>query len=244
MPKRPATSAPPSPDIPEIVRRLRKTYGPLRAPRAEDPLVELVWTILSQHTSDANAERAFHALRAAFPTWEAVLAAREAAVADAIRSGGLANVKAARIRAVLREILDRRGALDLAFLAELSDAEVMEFLTTLPGVGPKTAAIVLAFALGRQAIPVDTHVHRVATRLGLVPKTDAVRAQRLLEASVPHRSKTAFHMGLIAHGRQTCTAQRPKCSGCLLLDLCPTGAVEVARVSVPARRRVGRTARS
>ena len=224
MPKRPAIPVATTPDIPEIVRRLRKAYGPLRAPRAEDPLVELVWTILSQHTSDANAERAFHALRAAFPTWAAVLGAREVEVADAIRSGGLANVKAARIRAVLREIVERRGELDLAFLADLSDAEVMGFLTTLPGVGPKTAAIVLAFALGRQAIPVDTHVHRVATRLGLVPKTDAVRAQRLLEASVPHRSKTAFHMGLIAHGRQTCTAQRPKCSGCVLLDLCPTGA--------------------
>lgn len=226
MPKRPSTPVASGSDVPEIVRRLRKAYGPLRTPRAEDPLVELVWTILSQHTSDANAERAFHALRAAFPTWGSVLAAREAAVADAIRSGGLANVKAARIRAVLCELLERRGDLDLGFLADLPDDEVMAFLTTLPGVGPKTAAIVLAFALGRQAIPVDTHVHRVATRLGLVPKTDAVRAQRLLEASVPHRSKTAFHMGLIAHGRQTCSAQRPKCSGCVLLDLCPTGARE------------------
>lgn len=211
-------------DIGEIVRRLRKTYGPLETPRAEDPLVELVWTILSQHTSDTNAERAFHALRAAFPTWEAVLAAPEAALADSIRSGGLANVKASRIRAVLSGILEQRGELDLAFLRDLADDEVMGFLTALPGVGPKTAAIVLAFALGRQAIPVDTHVHRVATRLGLVPKTNAARAQRLLEETVPVRSKTEFHMGLIAHGRQTCTAQRPKCSACVLLDLCPTGA--------------------
>lgn len=237
MPKRPSDPIAIVPDVPEILRRLKRAYGALEVPRAEDPLDELIWTVLSQHTSDSNAERAFHALKAAFPTWEEVLAARGSALADAIRSGGLANVKAARIRAVLAEIFERRGEFDLEFLREESDEEVMAFLTTLPGVGPKTAAIVLSFALGRQAIPVDTHVHRVATRLGLVPKTNAVRAQRLLEETVPHRSKTALHMALIRHGRETCTAQRPRCSDCVLLDLCPAGA-EVVRpgVSVPPSR--------
>ena len=222
MPRRPPERRAPAADVGEVLRRLRKLHGPLDPPRAADPLDELVATILSQHTSDANTERAFAALKARFPTYGEVLAASEAALADAIRSGGLANVKAARIRAVLRELLERRGELDLAFLRDLPDAEVFAFLTTLPGVGPKTAAIVQAFSLGRPAIPVDTHVHRVATRLGLVPRTDAARAQRLLEDLVPARSKIAFHVALIRHGRATCAAQRPRCDGCVLRDLCPS----------------------
>lgn len=210
--------------IEEIVRRLARAYGPLRVPQGGPPLDELVLTILSQHTSDANAERAFTALRARFPSWASVLGAREATLAATIRSGGLANVKATRIRAVLREVLDRRGGLDLGFLADLPDGEVFDFLATLPGVGPKTAAVVMAFSLGRDTIPVDTHVHRVTTRLGLVPaKATAVKAQALLEASVPTRLKTRFHVGLIAHGRKTCDAQRPRCDDCVLLDLCPAG---------------------
>lgn len=217
------------------MRRLRKAHGPLVAPRSADPLDELVATVLSQHTSDANTERAFAALKARFPDYAAVLAATEATLASTIRSGGLANVKAARIRAILRELLERRGELDLGFLRDLPDDEVFEFLTTLPGVGPKTAAIVQAFSLGRPAIPVDTHVHRVATRLGLVPKTNAARAQRLLEGSVPARSKIALHMGLIHHGRATCTALRPRCDECPLFDLCPSG--PTLRRSAGARRR-------
>ena len=226
----------------EIVRRLAKAYGPLRVPEGGLPLDELVLTILSQHTSDLNAERAFTALRGRFPTWEAVLGAREATLAATIRSGGLANVKAKRIRAVLREVLDRRGDLDLGFLAALPDEDVFAFLASLPGVGPKTAAVVMAFSLGRDTIPVDTHVHRVTTRLGLVPaKATAVKAQALLEAAVPTRLKTRFHVGLIAHGRRTCDAQRPRCEGCVLLDLCPEGARRTRRVSraSSARKRSG-----
>ena len=226
----------------EIVRRLAKAYGPLKVPEGGPPLDELVLTILSQHTSDLNAERAFTALRARFPSWEAVLGTREAALAATIRSGGLANVKAKRIRAVLREVLDRRGDLDLGFLAGLSDDEVFSFLATLPGVGPKTAAVVMAFSLGRDTIPVDTHVHRVTTRLGLVPpKATAVKAQALLEEAVPKRLKTRFHVGLIAHGRRTCDAQRPRCDDCVLLDLCREGKRRTARSgrSAGAKRRSG-----
>lgn len=206
-----------------IANRLERTFGPLEPPRASDPLDELIWTVLSQHTSDLNAERAFHALRAAYPTWEEVVGARSAAVAEVIRSGGLANTKAARIQAILREIAEREGAHDLSRVRELDDAEAREYLTSLPGVGPKTAAVVMAFALGRDAIPVDTHVHRVSRRLGLIPpRVSAERAHDLLAGSVPDELKTPLHIGLIRLGREVCKAQAPRCGDCPLADLCPT----------------------
>src|SRR5581483_10150188 len=145
-----------------IHRRLARRFGPLRVPRRADPLEELVLTVLSQHTSDANADRSYRSLRAAFPTWDAVARARPPELAETIRSGGLANVKAPRIQAILDEIHAREGAYTLSFLRDRSDAEVRAYLTSLPGVGPKTAAVVMAFALGRSTIPVDTHVHRTA----------------------------------------------------------------------------------
>lgn len=218
-----------------IVRRLERRFGRLEPPRATDPLEELVWTVLSQHTSDANAERAFRALRTAFPTWERVLAARTPELARAIRSGGLANTKAARIRAILREIAGREGRLDLSGLRGLSDAEVRTYLTSLPGVGPKTAAVVMAFALGRDAIPVDTHVHRVSRRLGLVPpKASAERAHDLLHGLVPGKLRTPLHVGLIRLGREVCIARSPRCEACPLADLCPTAPRVLGRA--PGRR--------
>src|SRR5439155_11731109 len=150
-----------------ILNRLRKRYGELTPPRAVDPLDELILTVLSQHTSDVNAVRAFSDLREAYPTWGAVVDAPTNEVADAIRSGGLANSKAPRIQAILREVHEREGAFDLETLRGKSDAEARAWLTSLPGVGPKTAAVVLSFAFGRDALPVDTHVHRVARRLGM-----------------------------------------------------------------------------
>ncbi len=217
-----------------VTRRLERRFGPLEPPRATDPLEELVLTVLSQHTSDLNAERAYVALRAAFPTWEAVAAARPALVADAIRSGGLANTKAVRIQAILREIAEREGAYDLRRLAGLPDPDVRAYLTTLPGVGPKTAAVVMAFALGRDAIPVDTHVHRVSRRLGLIPSTaSAERAHDLLHDLVPDDLKTPLHVGLIRLGREICRAPAPRCEVCPLADLCPTApsVLGVARVA-------------
>jgi len=205
-----------------IHRRLLRHFGELEPPRRADPLEELILTVLSQHTSDANAERAFGSLRARFPTWEAVVRARPATVADAIRSGGLANTKAPRIQAILRAVLEREERFDLARLRRLPDGEAVRYLTSLPGVGPKTAAVVLAFALGRPAIPVDTHVHRVATRLGLVPRSSAERAHRALEALVAAELKVPLHVGLIRLGRETCKAGRPRCQECPLVDLCPT----------------------
>jgi endonuclease-3 len=206
-----------------VLKRLRTRYGELVPPRRSDPLEELILTVLSQHTSDVNAERAFEALGAAFPSWDDVVRAPTRAVADAIRSGGLADTKAPRIQAILREVEERRGAYDLSYLAELSDEEARAELVSLPGVGPKTAAVVLSFALGRDAMPVDTHVLRVTRRLGLVPPTtSAERADRILHELVPAGLRTPLHVALIRLGREICKAPTPRCSICPLKDICPT----------------------
>jgi len=206
-----------------ILRRLQRHFGELEPPRAVDPLEELILTVLSQHTSDLNAERAFGELRRAYPTWVGVVAAPTPRLADAIRSGGLANTKAPRIQAILREVREREGAFDLSVLRTLADADARAYLTSLPGIGPKTAAVVLSFALGRDAIPVDTHVHRTSRRLGLVPpKSSAERADRLLHDLVPDGLRTPLHVGLIRLGREICKAPTPQCRRCPLKDLCPT----------------------
>ncbi len=179
--------------------------------------------MLSQHTSDANAERAFDSLRARFPTWDRVVRARPTSVAAAIRSGGLANTKAPRIQAILREIEEREGGYDLSRMHDADDDDIRAYLTSLPGVGPKTAAVVLAFSLGRSAMPVDTHVHRVAKRLGLVPtESSAERAHRILHDLVPAPIRVELHVGFITLGREICRAGRPRCEDCPLNDLCPT----------------------
>lgn len=217
-----------------IHRRLARHFGALEAPRRTDPLDELISTVLSQHTSDANAERAFAALRAKYPTWEEVVRARPSALADAIRSGGLANTKAPRIQAILREIREREGRYDLSFLRRRSDAEVHEYLLSLSGVGPKTAAVVLAFSLGRATIPVDTHVHRVTKRLGLVPsRSSAEKAHVILQDLVPEPTRVELHVGLIRLGREICKAGRPRCEDCPLMDLCPTAP---SVLGIPASR--------
>jgi endonuclease-3 len=207
-----------------ILRRLQKRFGELGPPRRSDPLDELILTVLSQHTSDVNADRSFAKLRAAFPGgWEQVVNARTKAVADAIRSGGLADSKAPRIQAILREIRDREGEFDLRSLRSMGDDEAHAYLISLPGVGPKTAAVVLSFALGRDTIPVDTHVHRVSRRLGLVaPTATADRAHRILHDLVPAGIRTSMHVALITLGREICKAPTPRCRQCPLNDLCPT----------------------
>jgi endonuclease-3 len=206
-----------------VLGRLRKRFGELLPPRRTDPLEELILTVLSQHTSDVNAERSFRVLRAEFPTWDDVVAAPARAVADAIRSGGLADTKAPRIQAILGEIHERRGAYDLSYLRDLPDDEARAELMSLPGVGPKTAAVVLSFSLDRDAMPVDTHVHRVTRRLGWLPsKASAEKADRLLHELIPEGMRTELHVALIRLGREICKAPTPRCHVCPLKDICPT----------------------
>ena len=214
-----------------IASRLRRAYGDPPAARHLPPIDELVLTILSQNTSDVNRDRAYADLRRAYPSWTAVAAAPARSIARAIRRGGLALTKAPRIKATLRSLAGRGISLDEPrALAELGDTELWEVLLGLPGVGPKTAACVLLFSLDRPHFPVDTHVHRVAIRLGLVgERATAAAAQAALQAQVPPDLVYALHMGLIRHGREVCVARRPFCSQCVLSDLCPRVGVEASR---------------
>ncbi len=207
----------------EIVKRLSALYGePVWRPHG-DAVTELVLTILSQNTSDANSGRAFMRLRTRFPSWEGLMAADPEAIGAEIQVGGLARIKAPRIKAVLKEVWRRVNSFDLSFLVEMPLPEAKQWLRSLPGVGPKTAACVLMFALGRPALPVDTHVHRVSQRLGLVPpQAGAARAHDLLEALLSPQEVYPFHVSLIKHGRRLCRAQRPLCPECPLRDRCPT----------------------
>jgi endonuclease-3 len=183
-------------------------------------------------------------MRQRYPTWDELAAARTADLVSAIRPGGLANVKAPRILAVLREIRDREGGFGLSWMDEAPDREILDYLMSLPGVGPKTAACVLAFSLGRAALPVDTHVHRVAGRLRLIPpRTSAVQAQVALEALVPPGLRVSMHVGLIRHGRQICKAGRPRCEICPLLDVCPSAEVFLRGARTPTTPNRAQTTR-
>ncbi len=187
-------------------------------------------TVLSQHTSDVNTARAFASLKDRFTTWEDVTSAPVKQVADSIRAGGLADQKAPRIKAILREIREREGSIALTRLEDLPDDEIEEYLCSLPGVGPKTAACVLVFSLGRDAFPIDTHVHRVTKRLGWIPAAaSAEGAHKVLKKAVPPELRYELHMQLIAHGRTICRARTPLCSECVLLDLCEAGPKLLAR---------------
>jgi endonuclease-3 len=208
--------------VAEIERRLDAYFGVVQPEIRNEPMSELVGTILSQNTSDLNSERAFEALRRRFPTWASVLEADDDAIVDSIRAGGLAQVKGPRIKRVLQRIADDRGELSLDFLKDLPPPEARAYLLSLPGVGVKTAACVQAFACGQPALPVDTHVHRLAIRLGLVPPgTNAERAHDRLEALVPPEQQYSAHVHLIRLGREICKAQRPRCPECPLLEICP-----------------------
>jgi endonuclease III len=208
----------------EILDRLQAAYGNPAARPPRPALDELVLTILSQNTSDLNSERAYARMRERFPTWAGVRDAPEGELVEALRPGGLALQKAPRIQAVLRD-LDR---LDLEWLGDEPADEAMRWLVALPGVGPKTASCVLLFSLGVPVMPVDTHIHRIALRVGLVPEgTTAAAAHALLTEMTPPRRMLEAHLLLIRHGRTTCTARRPRCEECVLLDICDYGRAAV-----------------
>jgi endonuclease-3 len=213
-----------------ILRRLRAAYGDPPPPRRLPPLDELILTVLSQNTNDTNRDRAYADLRARFPTWDEVADVPLPAIARAIRHGGLGPTKSVRLREILRTLRDRGIPLDERAFARMRSPKLWELLVGLKGVGPKTAACVLLFSLGRPYFPVDTHVHRVARRLGLVPdEADAVEAQELLQAAVPAADVYDLHMLLIRHGRDVCVARRPLCSHCPLVGVCPRIGVVGAR---------------
>jgi endonuclease-3 len=204
----------------EVYRRLLAVYGVPERPLL-DPVSETVSTILSQNTSDVNRDRAYERLRARFPDWEAVRTAPLDDVREAIRPAGLSDVKAPRIQAALETIRARAGALDLSFLRAMPVDEARAWLTAIKGIGPKTASIILLFALDMPAFPVDTHVHRVTGRLGLIgPHDSAEKAHGILEALIDPQLYLPMHMLLITHGRRVCQARKPKCEECPLTQCC------------------------
>ena len=213
-----------------VVALLDDAYGrPLLAPRLP-PVDELVYTVLSQNTADVNTDRTFAELTRRFPTWSAVRDAPVEEITDAIKLGGLAATKAPRIKAILAAVSpeDEGAEPELGALEGLDDAAAGAWLEALPGVGPKTAACVLLFSLGRPVIPVDTHVHRVALRLGLLDAgVTAEQAHPLLtKLAGPEPGQIyAAHVGLVRHGRRVCHARRPRCGECVLAGLCPSAGI-------------------
>ncbi len=206
-----------------IFEKLELEYGPIEWQPRYNALDELIFTVLTQHTSDLNAERAFKELQKRIPTWIEVIEADVKEIARAIQSGGLANQKSVRIQRILNDILERHGALELEFLKDFELDEARVWLTALPGVGPKTAAVVMAFALGMPAMPVDTHIHRVSGRVGLIRAgTSADDAHVVLEKIVQPEDRFNLHVLLITHGRQLCKARRPLCDRCPLAGRCPS----------------------
>lgn len=211
----------PRPQTTVITEILEKTFGVPEWRPHLDPLEELVACILSQHTSDINSFRAFDRLRERFADWEAVRKAPVSDLADAIRCGGLADSKAPRIQKVLDLLQEKHGTITLNFLEEMTDEEARGYLLSFPGVGPKTAAIVLCFGMGRNVLAVDTHVFRVAWRLGLIEKKiGEAKAHDALQKQLEEGMAYRFHIALITHGRRTCKAITPQCGVCPLTERC------------------------
>ena len=213
------------PTLDEIEERLAENYGRPQWRSHAPPLDALIATILSQHTSDLNSTRAFTALRARYPTWHDVLDADERDIADTIRCGGLANLKAPRIQRVLHALAAETEKLTLDWMQTWPLDQARSWLLALPGVGPKTAACVLLFSLGLPAMPVDTHVHRVAQRLGVVPADfSAAESHEVFDRQIGPDRDTIYslHLNFIHHGRTTCKARVPACQRCALSDLCPS----------------------
>jgi len=199
-------------------------YSGLLEPRRGSPLDVLIATILSQATNDTLSARAFDALKGAFPTWEAVLDADPADVEEHLAAGGLQREKTRAIQAALARIREDFGRITLGPLLDWPPERAYDYLTSLPGVGPKTAACVIGFGLGKPAFPVDTHVLRISRRLGLVPqKSGAGKTQEFLEAATPPELKMPLHVMMIRHGRQVCFPRNPRCQECPLRDACDPG---------------------
>jgi endonuclease-3 len=203
-----------------IIQRLNENYGEKKWERWREPVGELIRTILSQNTTDKNSLRAYANLINRFPTWEEVMNAELDDIVEQIRSGGLENIKAKKIKKCLEEIKNRQGKIDLEFLANYKLDEAEEYLTSLDGVGPKTAACVLIFSFNFPIMPVDTHVHRLANRLGMVETKTREKTQEAMKSIIHNKEIYNFHLNLIEHGRKVCKASKPLCENCFLTDVC------------------------
>ncbi|MYE26515.1 MAG: endonuclease III [Chloroflexi bacterium] len=204
-----------------VAEALTTVYGELDWSRNQDGMDELISCILSQSTNDANRDRAFARLKERFADWDAVRFADLDDLIEAVRPAGLANQKAPRIQNALAVIFEKAGEYSIDFLNEMSMKEAKAWLVSLKGIGPKTAAIVLCFAYGRPAFPVDTHIYRVSKRVGFIPdKLSADDAHPVMEAIAPPADYYQFHIQLIQHGRDTCHARKPACERCPIADNC------------------------
>lgn len=211
-----------------ITQNLEAMFGVPRNDSHEDPLDELINTILSQSTTNINSHRAFASLKQRFPDWEQARRARPASIAAAIKAGGLANVKSVVIKNVLDTIKQRRGNFDLSFLKTAPIAEAREFLRSLKGIGPKTAACVLLFTCKRPVFPMDTHIFRILRRVGLLPeKISDKLAHELIEKLIPPKKHYSLHINLITLGRRICHPRSPKCGQCPLSDHCDFGQAQL-----------------
>jgi endonuclease-3 len=209
--------------IKEVIKLLEQEYGPCRWQPNRDPIDVLIGTILSQNTSDANSGRAFASLKANFDSWEAVASAPTEQIAWAIKCGGLSQIKAVRIKQVLQQIEREQGHITLDSLKSKTMTEAEDYLMRLPGVGHKTASCVVLFSLGKPSLPVDTHIFRVAKRLGLIEsKVTIEKAPGLLRQQIPPSKVYQFHVHMIEHGRRVCRARQPRCHKCILSCICPS----------------------
>jgi endonuclease-3 len=216
-----------------ITLLLEKEYGIPRRARPGNPLDILIETILSQNTNDQNRDRAYQRLKTRFPHWEDILEAKTKPLVSAIRPGGLAEQKARRIREILHWIRKREGKLSLSFLRKMDSEEIRKTIGPLKGVGPKTLHCLLLFGLRRDAFPVDTHIHRIGKRLGIIPEwMDADKAHEWMRPLIPKKKSLSLHLNLIRFGRSVCTAREPLCNVCFLSGECPSFCQRVATLHV------------
>jgi len=209
--------------IEKVIELLEQEYGPRQWQSDRDPIDVLIGTILSQNTSDTNSGRAFASLKASFGSWEAVAIAPAEHIAEVIKSGGLSQIKAVRIKQVLGQIENDQGHISLDSLKSMNMSEAEDYLIRLPGVGPKTARCVLLFSLAKSSLPVDTHIFRVSKRLGLIDSRASIeKAHSLLQEQTPQSKVYQFHIHMIEHGRRICHARQPRCNMCILTDICPS----------------------
>ena len=209
--------------IEEVIELLEQEYGPCQWQSGRDPIDVLIETILSQNTSDVNSGRAFTALKTSFDSWEAVASAPAEHIAEVIKSGGLSQIKAVRIKQVLVQIEKEQGRISLDSLKSMNMSEAEDYLIRLSGVGHKTARCVLLFSLAKPSLPVDTHIFRVSKRLGLIDSRMSIeKSHSLLQEQTPPPKVYQFHVHMIEHGRRICHARQPRCNMCVLKDICPS----------------------